>query len=190
MQKDAKARYHVTPNDLAPLGYVERTRFHESPCGPSGAGIRVKSKLYAVVRVKQIAEAKAAKKAEIAGRKAAKEERKQAKLAKKALEAGDGSIEDNTQSPIDVEDEQSVDIPTATETTIDPLLAIAMPAQSAVDRQAQIEADKLVQAKHKLDQAKAALGVADADDVDSPAAIRAFVQSLGVGNENTGVAAA
>lgn len=56
-------------------------------------------------------------------------------------------------------------------------------------RKAQIEADKLVQAKHKLDQAKAALGVADADDIDSPAAIRAFVQSLGVGKENSGVTA-
>ena len=52
-----------------------------------------------------------------------------------------------------------------------------------VIRAAEKEAKKLVEAKRQLDKAKAALGVADTDD-NSPAAIRAFLDSIGVGKEN------
>lgn len=56
------------------------------------------------MRVKPIAEAKAAKKADIAARKAAKEERKQAKLAKMALEAGE-----IVGAPVDAEGASTAD---------------------------------------------------------------------------------
>ena len=44
--------------------------------------------MYAIMQIQPIAEAKAAKKADLAERKAAKEARRQAKLAKQQLEAG------------------------------------------------------------------------------------------------------
>ena len=147
--------------------FIEERNFYE---GPIRGGVWATSKYYAVAQIVPIAEAKAEKKAAIAARKAEAAERKAAKEALKLakLQAEAGEI---IGTPID---------PTLGAAPISPSTQLTLEA----DRQAQLEADKLVEAKRKLDQAKAALGVNAGSDIDSPAAIRAFLDSLGVGKEN------